>query len=130
MEAYIFLLDPILLIKIEILSPYTFIQCYMFIRYLRVIQILILQINDFEKVTVRCVLFEQLPPGMIGAEVPPKGWEKRFYPALIPNQEDALKMLPRHPITPEDLSTLVDGKKILDEFSQWKSERDKRLFSS
>ena len=91
---------------------------------------LIFQINDFEKVTVRCVLFEQLPPGMIGAEIPPKGWEKRFYSALIPNQEDALKMLPRHTITPEDVSTLIDGKKILEEFSQWKSERDKRLFSS
>ena len=102
--------------------------CKLYLLYL--IEILILQINDFEKVTVRCVLFEQLPPGMIGAEVPPKGWEKRFYQALIPNQEDALKMLPRHPITPEDVSTLVDGKKILDEFSQWKSERDKRLFSS
>ena len=36
LEAYIFLLDPIFLNEIEILSPYTFIQCYTFIRYLRV----------------------------------------------------------------------------------------------
>ena len=67
---------------------------------------------------------------MIGGQVPPIGWEKRFYSALFPNQEDTLKMLPRHTITPEDVSTLVDGNKILKEFGQWKSERDKKLFSS
>jgi len=88
------------------------------------------KINDFEKVTIRCVLFEQPAPNDLGGMIPPHGWEKRFYPPLITEQADLLRMLPRHKLSAEDVSTMLDGKKILEEYLQWKSERDKRLFST
>ena len=91
---------------------------------------LLLQINEFEKVTIRCVLFQESPDVLTAGEIPPYGWEKRFYNSLIDSQADMLKMLPRHHITAEDVSKLLDGKEILRKYAQWKSERDKRLFSS
>ena len=40
----------------------------------------LLQINEFEKVTIRCVLFQESPDVLLTAgEIPPYGWEKRFY---------------------------------------------------
>jgi len=89
-----------------------------------------IQINEFEKVTIRCVLFQESPDVLTAGEIPPYGWEKRFYNSLIDSQADMLKMLPRHHITAEDVSKLLDGKEILRKYAQWKSERDKRLFSS
>ena len=53
------LLDPIFLNEIEILSPYTFIQCYTFIRYLRVeanCKWLFQEIKKAKKTKIRCWL--------------------------------------------------------------------------
>lgn len=86
-----------------------------------------LQINNFEKVNVRCILFQRSSSNL--AEIPPPGWEKRFYSALVPDQAEALFMAPRHKLTADDVADLHDGKLILEKYAQWKSDRDKKLFS-
>ena len=66
----------------------------------------------------------------LNVSVPPVGWEKRFYRPLIPEQAEALQLMPRHSLTSEDVSDLIDGKEILEQYAKWKSKRDKKLFFS
>jgi len=46
--------------------------------------LLTLQINDFEMVKIRAVLFQKTTEeGLVSAELPPVGWEKRFYQPIF-----------------------------------------------
>ena len=58
------------------------------------------------------------------------GWEHRFYRAIFEDQKETLKMLPRHPLKSEEIADLNDAKDILEHYAMWKSDRDKKLFSS
>ena len=85
------------------------------------------QINNFEKVNIRGILFQKeiLETG----EIPPSGWDKRFYQPMFESQIETLKMLPRHKLSAEDVSNLADAREILENYAKWKSERDMKLFS-
>ena len=89
----------------------------------------VFQINDFETVSLRAVLFHKALENLSGEILKP-GWEKRFYAPIFENQSEALRMLPRENITKEEVANLPDGQKILQDFAQWKAEREKKLFSS
>ncbi len=88
----------------------------------------VFQINDYETVNIRAIFFHQSIQDT--HVVPPPGWNVRFYPSLLPDQAEALKMLPRHPLSGDDVANFRDGKEILEKYAAWKSARDKKLFQS
>ena len=85
------------------------------------------QINNFENVNVRGILFHQSL--LDTSEIPPPGWDKRFYQPIFASQADTLVMLPRHKLNAEDVVHLADGREIIETYAKWKSERDTKLFS-
>ena len=50
--------------------------------YLSYTLILLFQINDFETIKVRAVLFQKSLE-KLNAEIPPIGWDKRFYQPIF-----------------------------------------------
>jgi len=89
--------------------------------------LLTLQINDFEKVKIRAVMFHKTSEDG-SKEIPSLNWEKRFYQPMFPNEAEELKMLPRHPVVTNDVIGLSDANEILEQYASWKSYRDKKLF--
>ena len=63
------------------------------------------------------------------SEIPPPGWDKRFYQPIFASQADTLVMLPRHKLNAEDVVHLADGREIIETYTKWKNERDTKLFS-
>jgi len=91
--------------------------------------LLMLKINDFETIKVRAVLFQKSLE-KLNAEIPPIGWDKRFYQPIFSEEAAELRLLPRHNITMNDVMGYGDASEILEQFALWKDERDKKLFSS
>jgi len=93
--------------------------------------LLTLQINEFEMVKIRAVLFQKTTvEGLVSPAIPPVGWDKRFYQPIFANEAEELKILPRDKLTTNDVMGLEDASNILEQYASWKIYRDKKLFSS
>lgn len=88
-----------------------------------------LKLNEFEMVPIRCVLFHWSAEDVL-EEIPPAGWQMRFNQPIFHSEKQLLESLPREKIEDSDVSGLADGADIMQQYIQWRSERDKKLFSS
>ena len=79
---------------------------------------------------LRCVLFHWSPDDDTSEECPSPGWDVRFNEPVFEADRELLRSLPRPKLDPSSLAMLRDKHEIIQKYESWRSERDKKLFSS